>query len=243
MRVILYLANQLHVTVLNTVVDHLDVVTGTLVADPLAAGLAIRLGRDGLEDVLYCCQSNLSPLLRNSHLDVWPGLLVTTRHDAGAITGTLLTTRDTASNETDTLASQVFCAAVGIGIVRVSTVDDDVTLFNTALVDQELNEVVDRLASHDEHHHASGLLELLDELLDGVCADNGLALGLCFISALYGSMEKRRILPSFKNRSTLATLFGLSVCAPKVLVGRAYVLLNATTWVKVSAKAQPDLVS
>ena len=54
-----YLANQLHVTVLNTVVHHLDVVTGTLVSDPLAAGLAVRLGGDGLEDVL----------------DVWPGLL------------------------------------------------------------------------------------------------------------------------------------------------------------------------
>lgn len=46
------LANQLHVTVLNTVVDHLDVVASTLVTDPLAAGLAVRLGGNGLEDVL-----------------------------------------------------------------------------------------------------------------------------------------------------------------------------------------------
>lgn len=47
------LADQLHVTVLDTVVDHLDVVASTLVTDPLAAGLAIGLGRDGLEDVLF----------------------------------------------------------------------------------------------------------------------------------------------------------------------------------------------
>jgi hypothetical protein len=49
------LADQLHVTVLNTVVDHLDVVSSTLVADPLAAGLAVRLCGDRLEDVLDYC--------------------------------------------------------------------------------------------------------------------------------------------------------------------------------------------
>lgn len=47
-----HLADQLHVTVLNTVVDHLDVVTGTLVTNPLAAGLAVGLCGDGLEDIL-----------------------------------------------------------------------------------------------------------------------------------------------------------------------------------------------
>ena len=47
-----YLANELHVTVLNTVVDHLDVVASTLVTNPLAAGLAVRLGGNGLENVL-----------------------------------------------------------------------------------------------------------------------------------------------------------------------------------------------
>ena len=45
-------ADQLHVTVLDTVVDHLDVVTSALVTDPLAAGLAVGLSRDGLKDVL-----------------------------------------------------------------------------------------------------------------------------------------------------------------------------------------------
>lgn len=50
------LADQLHVTVLDTVVDHLNVVTSTFVTDPLAAGLAVRLSGDGLEDVLLSCQ-------------------------------------------------------------------------------------------------------------------------------------------------------------------------------------------
>ena len=37
---------------------------------------------------------------------------------------------------------------------------------------------VDRLASHDKHHHPAGLLELGDKLLHGVSSNDGLALGL-----------------------------------------------------------------
>jgi hypothetical protein len=50
-----YLADELHVTVLNTVVDHLDVVAGTFVTDPLTAGLTVGLGGDGLQNILYNC--------------------------------------------------------------------------------------------------------------------------------------------------------------------------------------------
>ena len=35
--------------------------------------------------------------------------------------------------------------------------------------DQLLDEVVDRLAGHDQHHHATRLLQLGDEILDGEC--------------------------------------------------------------------------
>ena len=114
----------------------------------------------------------------NPYLDVWPGLLVTTGHDGGTVTGTLLSSRDTSSDEPDTLGLEVVCAAVGVGVVGVTTVDDDVALLGASL-EEELDEVVDGLTGHDEHHHAAGLLELGDELLDGVGANNGLALGLC----------------------------------------------------------------
>ena len=116
--------------------------------------------------------------LRPSHLDVGPGLLVTTGHDGGAVAGTLLTTRDTGSDESDALLGEVLGAAVCVGVVGVATVDDDVALLGASL-EEELDEVVDGLTGHDEHHHAAGLLELGDELLDGVGANNGLALGLC----------------------------------------------------------------
>ena len=111
------------------------------------------------------------------YLDVWPGLLVTTGHDGGTVAGTLLTARDTGTDEADTLGLEVLSAAVGVGVVRVATVNDDVTLLETVLK-EELNEVIDGLAGHDEEHHAAGSLELGDELLDAVCANNALSLGL-----------------------------------------------------------------
>jgi hypothetical protein len=163
-----YLADELHVTVLNTVVNHLDVVTSTLVTDPLAAGLAVRLGRDALEDIL----------------DVRPGLGVTTGHDRGTVTGTLLTTGNTGTDEADTLGGEVLGTAVGIGVVRVTTVNDDITLLDATLVQEELNEVVNGLAGHDEHHHTAGLLELGAELLDGVSTNDRLALGLVLEEAV-----------------------------------------------------------
>lgn len=117
-----------------------------------------------------------------SCLDVWPGLLVSTGHDGWAVTGTLFSSRHTATNEADALAGEIFCSAVRVGVVRVAAVNDDVALLDAALVQKKLNEVVDGLASHDEQHHSSRLLELLHELLNGVGADDGLALGLCLRS-------------------------------------------------------------
>lgn len=159
--------------------DHLDVVTSTLVTNPLAAGLAVGLCGDGLKDILSGCQICLVNSWETPYLDVGPGLLVTTGHDTGAVASTLLSSRDTSSDESNALGLEVVGTAVGVGVVGVTTVDDDVALLGTSL-EEELDEVVDRLASHNEHHHAAGLLELGDKLLNGVSTDNGLALGLCF---------------------------------------------------------------
>ena len=62
--------------------------------------------------------------------------------------------------------------------MRVATVDDDVALLNTSLGDKSLDERIDSFSGLDEEHHTSGLLELGDEILDAVGADNGLSLGL-----------------------------------------------------------------
>jgi hypothetical protein len=156
-----HLANQLHITILNTVVDHFDVVTSTLVTDPVAAGLAVGFGCNALEDVL----------------DVWPGLLVTTGHERRTITGTFFTTGHTSADESNALLGKVSGTAVGVGVVGVSTINDDIALF--AERQQLLDEVVDGRASHDQKHHTAGLLELGDEFLDRVGTDNGFACGSC----------------------------------------------------------------
>ena len=46
------LAAELHVTVLNAVVDHLDIMASTLIANPIAACIAVNLCRNSLEDRL-----------------------------------------------------------------------------------------------------------------------------------------------------------------------------------------------
>jgi hypothetical protein len=77
------LADQLHVTILDPVVDHLDVMSGTFLTDPVAAGLTIGLRRDGLEDLF----------------DVGPCVGVATGHQGGTVTSTLFTSRNTSPNK------------------------------------------------------------------------------------------------------------------------------------------------
>lgn len=155
-----YLADKLHVTVLNTVVDHLDVVTGTLVTDPLTAGLAVALGGNGLEDVL----------------DEGPGLVVTTGHHGRTESSALLTTGNTGADKADALGREVSGPAVGVGEMRVTTIDDDVTTLKKR--EEALDPVIHGLSGLHKKHNPAGLLELGDELLRGVGAYNGLALGL-----------------------------------------------------------------
>lgn len=152
-----YLTDQLHVTILDTVVDHLDVVAGTLITDPVAASLTFALGGNALEDIL----------------NERPGLLVTTGHERGTVTGTLLTTRDTATDEADALLGKVLGTAVAVGEVGVTTINDDIALLKVG--QERLNELVDGLSSHNQEHDTAGTLQLSAELLNGVSTDNGLA--------------------------------------------------------------------
>lgn len=137
--------------------NHLDVVTSTLITDPLAARLAIALGGNGLEDIL----------------DVWPGLLVSTGHQRRTVAGTLLTSGDTGTDKSDALAREVLGSAGGVGEVGVTAINDDVAFLEMG--EESLNEVIDGLTGHDEKHDAAWALELGDELFYGVGTDNGLA--------------------------------------------------------------------
>jgi hypothetical protein len=167
-----YLSDQLHVTIFDTVVDHLNVMAGTFITNPVTARFIVTLGSNALEHIL----------------DVRPCLLVSTRHQTGAVTSTLLTTRDTGSDESDALLSKVFAATVGVREMGITTINDDVTSFDVG--EDRLDEVIDWLSSHDEQHDSTGFLELGAELLDGVSTHDGLA---CIVtsSAMIGGIAGR----------------------------------------------------
>jgi hypothetical protein len=147
----------LHVTVFDTVVDHLDIVTSTFITDPVTARLIIRLGSNALEDIL----------------DIWPCLFVATGHERRAVAGTFLATRDAGSYEANALFLKVSGTTVAVRVVGVSTINDDITLL--AERQEFLNEVVNGRTGHDQKHHAARLLEFGDELFDGVSTNDGLA--------------------------------------------------------------------
>ena len=128
---------------------HLDVVTGTHLADPVAAGdVVFNLGANGLEDVL----------------DEGPGSGRAARHHARAATGTFFAAGDAGTDVQQPLRLNVFLAAVGVFEQRVAAVDDDVALVEVR--DQLLDEVIDRLARLDQHHHAPRCFQLGDHFFD-----------------------------------------------------------------------------
>ena len=130
--------------------DHLHVVTRASLADPVTARLAVDLGSSSLEDLL----------------DVRPCSGGTTRHEGGTVTGTLLTTGHTGTDEQEALRLKLLGATDRIGVVRVTTVNDDVTRFEVR--DELLNESIDGGTGLDEEDDLAGTLELGAELLDRV---------------------------------------------------------------------------
>ena len=135
------LADELHVAVLDAVVDHLDVVAGAVFAHPVAAGLAVgRAGADGLEDVLH----------------QRPRLGAAAGHHRGAETRAFFAARNARADIQQAFAFQVFGAADGVGEMRVAAIDDQVARLQVG--QQQLDEIVHRLARlHHQHDLARPL--------------------------------------------------------------------------------------
>src|SRR5438876_1107074 len=106
-----HFANQLHVTIFNTIVNHLDIVTGTLITNPVAACLTITLCSNTLENIF----------------DERPCLFITTRHQTGSIPSSFFSTRYTSADESNFFPSEVLGSTVGIREMRVATINDDVS--------------------------------------------------------------------------------------------------------------------
>jgi hypothetical protein len=133
-------------------VNHLDVVTGAGLTNPITARLIERLGSSSLEDGFDC----------------GPGCCRTTGHERGTMTGTLLSSRNTGTNEQEALRLELLGPSDGIGIVGVTAINDDITLLQMG--DELLDEGVNSITSFDEEDDFSWSLQLGSELLDGVSA-------------------------------------------------------------------------
>lgn len=134
--------------------DHLDVVAGTSLANPVTAGLAVDLSRGLLEDLF----------------DSGPCSGGTTGHERGAVARTLFTTRDTRADEKQALLLQLLSAADRVGIMGVAAIDDDVTSLQVR--GQLGDEIIDGRTSLHKEDDLAGPLELGNKLLDGMGALN-----------------------------------------------------------------------
>ena len=81
--------------------NHLDVVTGASLANPITARFAKCFGSGSLED----------------GLDFGPRSCRTARHERRAMTGTLLSSRDTGTNEQKTFLLELLSPPDGVGVV------------------------------------------------------------------------------------------------------------------------------
>ena len=104
------LGDQLHVGVLDAVVDHLDEVACTIGAHVRHARLALGDRGDRRQDRPQCL----------------PRLDAAARHDRRAVERALLTARDAGADEVDAALARRLLAADGVGEERVAAVDDDV---------------------------------------------------------------------------------------------------------------------
>ena len=151
------LADQLHVAVLDAVVDHLHVMAGAAGADPFAAGnVVVRpdLGRDRLED----------------RLDQRPGLFAAAGHDAGPLQRAFLAAGDAGADEQQALRFDILRAAFGVVKIGVAAVDDHVA--GREQRNEVLDELIDRRAGLDHEHHLARRGQASRPVLPG-CGSRG----------------------------------------------------------------------
>ena len=86
------------------------------------------------------------------------------------MSSTLFAAGDTRADEEETLCFEFLTAADGIGIVGITTIDDDVTRLH--IFDELLDEGVDGSAGLDKENDFAGLFEFGAELFDGPSTDN-----------------------------------------------------------------------
>jgi hypothetical protein len=144
------LGDELHITVLDAIVDHLHEVAGAFGADVGDAGAGVGGGGDFLEN----------------GFEVAVGFLVAAGHDAWAMQGAFLAAADAHAEELDAGAGKLFDTALGVGEEGIAAVDDDVAFLKMGA--KFGNHAIDGWAGFDHDQDAARALEELDEFGDGL---------------------------------------------------------------------------
>jgi hypothetical protein len=139
-------------------VDHLDVVTRAGLANPITARFTKRFSSSSLEDGLNC----------------GPGGRRTTGHERRTVTGTLLSSRNARTNEQEALLLKLLGPSDRVGIMGVTTINDDITLLEMG--SELLDERINGRTGLDKEDNFTWPLELGNKLFDGVSA---LDVGAC----------------------------------------------------------------
>ncbi len=153
-------ADQLHVAVLDAVVDHLHVVAGAARADPLAARdvvVGTDLGRDGLEDRLH----------------QRPGGGTSAGHHARAAQGALFAAGNARADVQKPLRFDVGRPPLGLAEVGVAAVDEHVA--GREQGEKLFDEFIDRRSRLDHEHDLAGRGQAGDNFFQRVAADEVLA--------------------------------------------------------------------
>ena len=127
--------NELHIGVFDAVVDHLDVVAGTVGTDIGAARLTVRgFGGNGFIN----------------GLDFGVRFLIAAGHDGRAAASSRFPAGNAHAVEVDARFLAAFATALSIPEVGVAAVDDDISLIEAR--EELVDHAVDRRSGHDHEH-------------------------------------------------------------------------------------------
>ena len=136
-------ANELHVAVFDSVVDHLHVMAGAVFAHPITARRAVLdFGGNGLKD----------------RFDMRPGRRRTARHDGWPVPRTFFATRNACADVKQPFGLHISRAATGVVEQRIPAIDDDVARLK--MRQHLFDEIVHRAASLDHEHDAPRFFQL-----------------------------------------------------------------------------------
>mmetsp|Transcript_27433 Transcript_27433/g.54877 ORF Transcript_27433/g.54877 Transcript_27433/m.54877 type:complete len:468 (-) Transcript_27433:156-1559(-) len=147
--------NQLHISVFNSIVNHLDVISRPHRTQISGTGPVIDLRR----------------ALGNDRLDQIIRLLRPAGHETRSVPRPLLSSRNAHADEVDPLGFQLLGPAKSVVKPFVPTVDDDVPRFQ--ILTQGGDGIVDGFPRHDEDDDFTRLGELLAKLFGGGGAGDG----------------------------------------------------------------------